>query len=191
MKRILFLCMMLVAIGANAQTNLAGRIYHHPNIMADEMNKLVKEGTAEIEKKRKETIAKIEEKRGRKLTEKELAEVDKKIEEAKKMMEAVRKGMKTEITVTFKDERNVVMKTDMSIDDNAMKAAGIPWAKRKMVKMAMAIAPSSEKGIYTVSGNQVFINDGTECDTMRLSDDGKYLYGKMDEKTKFKLTRTK
>lgn len=191
MKRILFLCMMLVAIGANAQTNLAGRIYHHPNIMADEMNKLVKEGTTEIEKKRKETIAKIEEKRGRKLTEKELAEVDKKIEEAKKMMEAVRKGMKTEITVTFKDERNVVMKTDMSIDDNAMKAAGIPWAKRKLVKMAMAIAPSSEKGIYTVSGNQVFINDGTECDTMRLSDDGKYLYGKMDEKTKFKLTRTK
>lgn len=182
---------MLVAIGANAQTNLAGRIYHHPNIMADEMNKLVKEGTTEMEKARKEAIAKGEEKKGRKLTEKELAELDKQLAEAKKMMEALKKGMKVAITVTFSDEKKLVMKMDTKIDDDVMKAAGIPWAKRKLMKMAMAIAPSSEKGIYTVSGNQVFINDGTECDTMRLSDDGKYLYGKMDEKTKFKLTRTK
>lgn len=191
MKRILFLCMMLVAIGANAQTNLAGRIYHHPNIMADEMNKLVKEGTTEMEKARKEAIAKGEEKKGRKLTEKELAELDKQLAEAKKMMEALKKGMKVAITVTFSDEKKLVMKMDTKIDDDVMKAAGIPWAKRKLMKAAMAMAPSSQKGTYTVSGNNIYVQDGKELDTLRLSDDGKYLYGKMDEKTKFKLTRTK
>lgn len=191
MKRILFLCMMLVAIGANAQTNLAGRIYHHPNIMADEMNKLVKEGSTEMEKARKEAIAKGEEKKGRKLTEKELAELDKQLAEAKKMMEALKKGMKVVITVTFSDEKNLVMKMDTKIDDDVMKAAGIPWAKRKLMKAAMAMAPLSQKGTYTVSGNNIYVQDGKELDTLRLSDDGKYLYGKMDEKTKFKLTRTK
>ena len=183
--------MMLVAIGANAQTNLAGRIYHHPNIMADEMNKLVKEGSTEMEKARKEAIAKGEEKKGRKLTEKELAELDKQLAEAKKMMEALKKGMKVVITVTFSDEKNLVMKMNTKIDDDVMKAAGIPWAKRKLMKAAMAMAPSSQKCTYTVSGNNIYVQDGKELDTLRLSDDGKYLYGKMDEKTKFKLTRTK
>ena len=183
--------MMLVAIGANAQTNLAGRIYHHPNIMADEMNKLVKEGSTEMEKARKEAIAKGEEKKGRKLTEKELAELDKQLAEAKKMMEALKKGMKVAITVTFSDEKKLVMKMDTKIDDDVMKAAGIPWAKRKLMKAAMAMAPSSQKGTYTVSGNNIYVQDGKELDTLRLSDDGKYLYGKMDEKKKFKLTRTK
>ena len=190
MRRILFVCALLVAVGVSAQTSLAGREYHHPNIMADEINKVVKEGTNDMEKARREAIAKAEEKKGRKLTTKELAEMDKKLEEAKKMVAAVKDGMKIAITVVFKDEKNVVMKCDMKVDDKLMKAAGIGWAKRKMIGLATKVMPD-EKATYTVEGNHVYLFDGEERDTMRLSDDGKYLYGKMDEKKKFKLTRTK
>ena len=42
---------------------------------------------------------------------------------------------------------------------------------------------------YTVQGHLIICSDGTDKDTLTLSDDGKYLYGKMDDKTKFKLTR--
>jgi hypothetical protein len=41
-----------------------------------------------------------------------------------------------------------------------------------------------------VQGNLVIMDPKDEPDTLRLSDDGKYLYGKFDKKTDFKLTRT-
>ena len=50
--------------------------------------------------------------------------------------------------------------------------------------------PSSEKVKYTVSGNNIIIPDDKKPDTLRISDDGKYITGKMDE-IQFKLTRTK
>ena len=180
------------SLGATfAQTNLTGRVYYNPNILEKEMTNMTKDVDKKITESKSEAIKKAEEKKGRKLTEAELAEIDKQMEKAKKMLEAIKKGMKTAITMTFKDEKNVVMKTDMKIDDDAMKAAGIPWAKRKLLKVATAISPS-EKGTYTVKGNQIYIDDGSEeKDTMRLSDDGKHIYGKMDDKTKFTLTRIK
>ena len=105
--------------------------------------------------------------------------------------------MKTSITVDFKTEDKAVMKMDVSISEDALKAAGIGWAKRKLMKAALAIAPSSEKATYQVKDNLVIMksSDG-ELDTLRLSSDGKYLYGTMDEgkgkkPTKFTLTRTK
>ena len=191
MKEILFACLILLSVSVSAQTNLAGRVYQHTNIMEDEMKQMMKESTTEIESARKKAIAQAEEKKGRKLTTEELGELDEKIAEAKKMMEAVKKGMKMGVTITFKDATNVVMKMDMKMDDNVMKAAGISWAKRKLMKAAMLIGPSTEKAKYTVSGKYIYIKDDEDVDTIRLSDDGKYLYGKMDGKTKFKLTRIK
>ena len=190
MKRILFAAMLLLTLSANAQTNLAGRVYHHPNILADEINKVFKEAARDMDKVRADAIAKAEEKKGHKLTTEELAKVDKEVEEAQKMLEAMRTGMKTAVTVTFKDETHMVMKADMKIDDDVMKAAGIGWAKRKMIKLATNIMPA-QKGTYVVKNNQVFFNDGEEADTMSLSADGKYLYGKLDEKQKFRLMRIK
>ena len=75
--------------------------------------------------------------------------------------------------------------------DDALKAAGIGWAKRKLLKAALAVAPSSTKATYTVKDNLVILNESGDLDTLRLSDDGKFLYGKIDNKTNFKLTRTK
>ena len=106
------------------------------------------------------------------------------------MAEAILKGTKTSVTVTFKDDKTVVMKMEMKIDDEAMKNAGIGWAKRKAIQAATAIAPS-EKAKYTVKGDMIITDDGEELDTMYLSNDGKTLTGKMDKETSFKLTRTK
>ena len=42
-----------------------------------------------------------------------------------------------------------------------------------------------------MKGNMVIFDEDDDKDTLRLSNDGKYLYGKLDKKTNFKLTRTK
>lgn len=182
---------LFLALSLHAQVNLSGRVYHHPNIMADEINRLIKDGTKDISKTKQDAVAKAEKEKGRKLTAAELKEVDEKVAEAMKIMEAMRKGLKTEVTVTFKSDRELVMKMDMSVSDDVLKAAGVGWAKRKAMQAALAVAPSTEKAKYVVKDNLVIINDGEETDTLTLSPDGKYLSGQMDEKTKFKLTRIK
>ena len=186
-----YIAALLMAMGANAQTSLAGRVYHHPNIMADEINKLIQDGNKDLDKAKKEAVAKAEKEKGRKLTAAELKEVDEQAAEAIKIMEAMRKGLKTEITATFKTDQDLVMKIDMSVSDDVLKAAGIGWAKRKALRAALAVAPSSQKAKYVVKGNLVIVTDDKETDTLTLSPDGKYLSGRMDEKTRFKLTRTK
>lgn len=189
-KSFLIALLLLAAVGAQAQTSLVGRVYHHPNILADEINKISKDADKEISKERSKAIEKAEEKKGRKLTAEELAELDKKVEEAQKMMKALKDGMKTAVTITFKDEKTMVMKADIKIDDEVMKKAGIPWAKRKLLKAAMAIAPA-EKSSYERKGNLIIVKDDDEVDTLKLSDDGKYLSGKMDKDTPFRLTLIK
>lgn len=191
MKKSVFIALLLLAaVGAQAQTSLVGRVYHHPNILTDELNKLTADANKDMKKDVDKAIKKAEEKKGRKLTAEELAELNKKVEEAQKMMKALKEGMKTAVTITFKDEKTMVMKADMKIDDEVMKKAGIPWAKRKMMKVAMAVAPS-EKASYERKGNLIIVRDDKEVDTLRLSDDGKYLSGKMDKDTPFRLTLVK
>ena len=185
-----FVVAVMAPVNILAQTNLSGRVYYHANIMEEEMKELTKGLDKDLKEAKAKAIEKAEKEKGKKLTEAELAEIERKVDEAQKMAQALKRGMKTSVTVTFKDEQHVVVDMGMKIDDNALKAAGLSWAKRKMIKLATKVMPS-QKGTYTVDGNQVFIDDGEELDTMRLSDDGKYLYGKMDDKKKFRLTRTK
>ena len=193
MRKLYVLLLVVLICGTQyvqAQTNLSGRVYYNANIMADEMNKMVKDAKSDITKKRNEMIAKKEKDLGRKLNQKELAMIDEGVQKGQKMMDAVRKGMKTAVTVTFKNDKELLMKADMKIDDEVMKAAGIGWAKRKLMKAAMAVMPS-QKGKYVVMGNTIYVDEGDgEKDTLQLSADGKSLYGKMDNK-KFTLKRTK
>lgn len=172
------------------QTDLSGRTYYHANIMAEKLN----ESTKDLNKTEmmKKAIAKQEEKKGRKLTADEMAKVDKEVDKAIATANAVKKGLKTALTIEFKDKKNMVLKADIKISDEAMKTAGMGWLKRKAIKAAIAVAPSSQKGTYVVKGQQVIMTDGDgERDTMLLSQDGQYLSGKMDKKTPFKLKRTK
>ena len=189
-KPIIIALLLLAGMGAQAQTSLVGRVYYHPNIMADEMSKMSTEASKELSQERDKAVKKAEEKKGRKLTTAELAELDKKVEEAQKMMKALKEGIKTAVTITFKDEQTLSMKADMKMDDEVMKKAGIPWAKRKLLKAAMAIAPA-QKATYVRQGNLIIVTEDKEKDTLTLSNDEKYLSGKMDEKTPFRLTLIK
>ena len=182
--------MLFMVISAYGQTDLTGRIYYNANIMKGQFDDKLKELDKEIATKKAEAIAKSEKKLGRKLTAAEQAKLNNEVDKAMKQAKSMMDGMKTAVTLEFKTATQVVMKMDMKIDDNAMKAAGVPWLKRKAMKAALAIAPSSEKETYVVKGNKIIIGTGKDQDVMTLSADGKTITGEMDGK-KFTLTRTK
>lgn len=179
---------LLLVVGAKAQTNLAGRVYANPNILAGVLDEAVKK--VNIEEAKAEAIAKAEKDKGRQLTDKEKAELDKQTEEAMQMIEAMKEGMVTAISVEFKSETEVVSRTKMKIDEEVLKKAGISWLKRKALKAAIAMAPESEKGTYIVKDNLIIIDPDDKPDTLRISSDGRQIFGKMDDKTNFTLTLT-
>ncbi len=178
------LAMLLLGglLTANAQTNMAGRTYHNPNIIADMMN----DATKDLDKK-------VAEARTKGIAGEEIAKLDAEIKKKMAELEAMKKGMKLAITIEFKDDKNLVMKQDTKISDEALKAAGYGWLKRKAMKAALAVAPSSQKGTYIVKNNMVIMADkDNEKDTLNISQDGKYITGKLDKKDRpFKLIRTK
>lgn len=192
MKRMLILVVvaMMTMMTVNAQS-LAGRTYYNANILAGEMNKKMKEVDQKIPEIRAEKYAKFEKEKGHKPTAAEKAKLDKEVDDAIAQAKALAKGASTAITIEFKTEKDAVMKADMKISEDAMKAAGIGWLKRKALKASLAVAPSSNKATYVVKGDLIILNDGKEKDTLRLSSDGKYLYGKYEKDVNFKLTRTK
>ena len=192
MNRMLILVVvaMMTIMTVNAQS-LAGRTYYNANILAGEMNKKLKEVDQKLPEIRAEKYAKFEKEKGHKPTAAEKAKLDKEVDDAIAKTKILAKGATTAITVEFKTEKNAVMKADMNVSDDAMKAAGIGWLKRKAMKAALAVAPSSTKATYGVKGDLIILNDGEEKDTLRLSNDGKYLYGKFEDDINFKLTRTK
>ena len=182
---------MMFAMNLQAQNSLVGRTYYNANIMTDALNEVTKDMDKKVQDAKAEEIAKLEKKEGRKATRAEIAEIDAKMQKAQKMMEAMTKGMTTELTVTFKTEKEAVTKANISVSDEALKNAGIGWMKRKALKAAIALIPSTEKSSYIVKDNLVIMIDDDEGnDTLRLSNDGKYLFGKFDKKTDYKLTRT-
>ena len=192
MNRILILAVvaMMTMMTVNAQ-NLTGRTYYNANILAGEMDKKIKEVEQKIPQIKAEGYAKFEKKNGRQPTAAEKAKLEKEVNEAVAQAKALAKGMTTAINVEFKTEKNAVMKADMNVSDDAMKAAGIGWLKRKAMKAALAVAPSSSKATYVVKGDLIILDDGEEKDTLRLSSDGKYLYGNFEKDVNYKLTRTK
>ena len=181
---------MMTIMTVNAQS-LIGRTYYNANILAGELDKKMKEVDQKIPEIKAKKYAEFEKEKGRKPTAAEKAKLDKEVSDAVAQARALVKGVTTAITVEFKTAKDAVMKADMKISDDAMKAAGIGWLKRKAMKAALAVAPSSSKATYVVKGDLIILNDGKEKDTLRLSSDGKYLYGKYEKDINFKLTRTK
>lgn len=174
-----------------AQTNLSGRIYHHPDIMAEGMKAYEKDLEEKMAEVISQEVSKAENKKGAPLSADEKAQIKAKQDEAIKFSMAVMKATKTAITVTFKTNTQLVMHADIKLNEDALKAAGLGWAQRKALKAAISLTPSTQKMAYTTKDNLIFCNDGAERDTLVLSDDGKYLYGKFEEGKTFKLTRTK
>ena len=188
LSAIMFLC----SAGAMAQTNLSGRTYYNANIMAEDLNDTTKDIDKKIADARVRAYAKIEQKKGRKPNEKEKAAIEKELQKAAEVSKAVKNGGITiKIKIDFTSDKNMVMDAESKVTDEVLKAAGVSWLKRKAMKAALSLAPSKIKGTYVVNGNMVIFDEDGEKDTLTLSPDGKYLYGKYDKKRNFKLTRTK
>lgn len=193
MKRpIMLLLVLLSAAGAAAQQSLAGRVYYNANILQKMLDEAMSKENYEqkLIHARDSVLTAAEKKKGRALTADEKAKVEEEFQKTQKMIHAMKNGMSTAITVEFKSDTEMVMKVDMKMDDEVMKAAGIPWAKRKLMKAAMAVMPA-QKYKYNREGDLIICTDDKDRDTLTLSSDGKKLSGKMDEKTPFILTRTK
>lgn len=188
LSAIMFLC----SAGAMAQTNLSGRTYYNANIMAEDLNATTKDIDKKLADARVRAYAKIEQKKGRKPNEKEKAAIEKELQKAAEVSKAVKNGGITiKIKIDFTSDKNMVMDAESKVTEEVLKAAGIGWLKRKAMKAALSLAPSKIKGTYVVNGNMVIFDEDGEKDTLTLSPDGKYLYGKYDKKRNFKLTRTK
>jgi len=189
-KIVLTIVAIMTAISVDAQTNLTGRVYHNPNIMANMMDQEVNIDN-KIAEARNEAIAKMEKKKGRKLTKEELAMINKKLAEIKKQADAAKKCMSTAITVEFTSATNLVMRQKTRVDDEALKIMGVGWLKRKALKASLALMPESQDAKYEVKGNKVIVIDDKDRDTLTISNDGNTLSGIFDKKTKYILKRTK
>ena len=117
---IAFIALMMANASASAQTSLNGRVYHHPNIMEKVMEKEA-DLDKEIAEAQAKAIAKKEKEKGRKLKQKETAEVDKATANAKKQAEVAKKALTVAITIEFTSATDVVMKQNTKVDDEALK----------------------------------------------------------------------
>ena len=195
MKRFLLFTLLTFAAmqGGRAQTNLSGHSFYNANILAGEF----RNGEKQMAEAKAKAIAEKEKEKGRKLTAEEQKELDDKLQEAQAKLKALEGGTKIAITIDFKNDTELVYKVDMKITDEALKAVGVSWLKRKAMRAAMAAIPSSVKCPYTIKDDLVIFGEDKDLDTLYLSRDGKHLTGiyegsrKKMNPTKFTLTRTK
>ena len=187
---IAFIALIMANASVSAQTSLKGRVYHNPNIMEKVMNQEA-DIDKEIAEARSKAIAKKEKEKGRKLTQKEIAELDKAMADAKKQAQIAKKALTMALTIEFTSATDGVMKQKTKVDDDALKNMGVGWLKRKAIKASLALMPESHKVKYEVKGNKVIVIDDKDRDTLTLSNDGKTLSGTFDKDTKYTLKRTK
>ena len=94
------------------------------------------------------------------------------------------------IPIFFIASSLMVISIFIAINEEAMKKIGIGWLQRKALKALVSVVPNF-KGEYKVKDNLVIVYEDKEPnDTIRISPDGKQLYGKMDD-TKYTVTRIK
>ena len=168
MKKTIFLFLLMLSVAfANAQTKLAGHTYRNANVMTSMMDKMMRDTEAMVRENVNTVIAAAEKKKGRTLTAEERKEL-----------------------IDFKDEKKLTINMDVTVNEEAMKQLGINWLKRKALKTLVSVAPSFN-GEYIVKDHLVIVyEDKQPSDTLRVSPDGKKLYGKMDG-INYTLTRTK
>jgi hypothetical protein len=195
MKKILLMVVatMMATVMVKAQTSLVGREYHCANILAGEMVDFKKQ----VAEAKTQAIAKKEKEKGRKLTTEERQAIDAEVSKMHAKLKTITDGTKMSMTVIFKSATVMTLNGKMSMSDEAMKAAGVGWLKRKTMKAAMALSPSEDVN-YTLKNNLVIFTDDGERDTFRISADGKQLYGvqrgnkkEKEKDMKFTLTRRK
>ena len=170
---------------AAAQTSLTGRVYDNPNIMKQMLESA--EAQKQLDSLKTVSVERFVTEKGRQPDASELAEIDRKVEEARQQIDMFKRAMATAITVEFLSESEYTVRMKVSVDEEAMKQMGVPWAKRKAMKAAVSLMPEKEKLKYIRKENMIITTE-SEPDTLYLSPDGKHLSG-VQGKTRFTLER--
>ncbi|MBR0036294.1 MAG: energy transducer TonB [Bacteroidales bacterium] len=102
----------------------------------------------------------------------------------------VKKAIIARVNVNFKTENKLVLTKFFSVDETPLKEAGWDSQTRKSFKNRMPHSHSKEKFTYKVVGSRILLENSNKRDTLRISSDGRFLYGKINN-LEYKLTRIK
>ena len=95
---LLVVLLLTASVAVSAQTSLAGRTYHHPNVLAGMINEATKDVDKRVAEARAKAIARVEKKKGRKLTD----------EEKRKLVTRLRKVTGKAISPIYKIDPSIV-----------------------------------------------------------------------------------
>lgn len=178
MKQIFVTIIAVVfSLGAFAQENLTGRVYHCASFAKAEIN----EAKSEMKKEMDKENLSAEEKR-----------------EADQMTKAMFESIVTTMTVTFFSPKEMEIHMVAKFDEAKAKAGGLGWAIRKMMKLKIGKGKDSKiRGNYTFDGKTVRLipkdtkkkSDKKER-SFQMSTDGKFLLWNYEGKT-VRMARTK
>lgn len=191
MKYVIISSLLLVvcSVATFGQGGLKGRVYYSGDIIAEKLDAAVKEIEQNRPQLRAEAICKLEEKKGRKLNAAEMGSIDSELDEKLEKAKLKRASTSMSLTITFTRDNELAMKPNEKIDDEVLKQAGLNWIKRKSLMVTSMMTTKSNKVTFFRKGNQIITKAETP-DTLQISEDGKFIYGKFDG-IPFMLTRTK
>lgn len=184
MKKMVFavVAMCLVLAACNEKKGLAGSEFSSSDIMAEMVDSLWTNLKQQLDTSlvntRASVIAQFEEQMSRKLTDEELDSIDRQLDEQMKQayadglrqVDSLKNSAKVSAVLTFADDEHVTLH---------MEAAS-----------ASSDDTDEMKGTYAVDGQTVVLTFPDHSDTLRLSDDGSQLRGRLGESTYYStLTR--
>jgi hypothetical protein len=186
MKKLLFAAIALAAfvVSCDKKPSLSGSEFANPNIVAegvDEMWIQFKHGLDHVsDSVRNAAIAEAEESAQRELTDDELAEIDRQLNEqidvsyteGRHQLDSLKQNVKCAAVLTFKDDEHMTLRlTTEAVDDHS---------------------DLRYEGTYKLVDSNVFLTYDEHKDTLVLSSDGNQLTGRLEENSyKSTLTKTK
>ncbi len=186
MKKILLAATTLLFLltSCNQQPTLEGSEFSNDNIIVEGVDSmwmdLKSQIDASIESSKAELIAQIEEETGEKLTDEQLAELDKqlseqiqeKYDEGRQEVDSIQNTLKIAVALTFMTDGKMSMKIDSETNGEA--------------------DTQQMDGTYQFDGKKVILSYDNQQDTLVLKADGNELFGRIDENTfSSTLKRTK
>lgn len=186
MKKILIAATTLLFLltSCNQQPTLEGSEFSNDNIIVEGVDSmwmdLKSQIDASIESSKAELIAQIEEETGEKLTDEQLAELDKqlseqiqeKYDEGRQEVDSIQSTLKIAVALTFMADGKMSMKIDSETNGEA--------------------DTQQMDGTYQFDGKKVILSYDNQQDTLVLQADGNELFGRINENTfSSTLKRTK
>lgn len=160
---------------------LTGQVFGNPNISNMTSEQFVANVQSRAEKREKEL--------GRELTEADMEKLAEDMAQGMGTLKSLQLISTISVTVKFLPDSKAELKMKVSLKEDLLKEAGVNWIQRKTMKTMLGMLSNTVKGRYVRKGNLIIISPGKDPDTLRLSPDGRKLYGKVEEGFPYTLTR--